>query len=104
MLHTFLLAARAVGPSLVRNASRSVLSPNTCTTLVRNFSSSAGGGRNITSNVEVGRIYQHNAKTTHGGTPKPGDMVEIIGGTREGMKAIVQDLTPKQCWVVFRGK
>lgn len=101
MLPTFLLAARAVGPSLARNASRSVLSPNTCTTLARNFSS-GGGGRNI--NVGVGRVAQHNVKTSHGGPPKPDDIVDIIGGTREGMKAIVQDLTPKQCWVVFRGQ
>lgn len=87
MIHTFLLAARAIGPSLARNTSRNV---------ARNSSSGAGFGH-----LKFGRVAKHNCKALHGGEAVVGDPVRVIGGTREGADAIVFRETLKQLWIMY---
>ena len=86
MLHTFLLAARTVGPSLVRNG--------LCNTnLARSFSSVGGGAR----------VFQRNALTKSGYPAKLGEDIFIVGGERRGMWGTVVGVTPQQYRITVRG-
>ena len=89
MLHTFLLAARAVGPSLVRNASWGLNNTN----LARSFSTVGGGAR----------VFQRNALTKSGVQAKPGEDIFIVGGVRQGMWATVLDVTKETYKIAVRG-
>ena len=87
MLHTFLLAARAVGPSLVRNAARNP---------ARNFASGAGFGH-----LEFGRVAKNNFQALHGGEAVVGDPGKAIRGIREGVDGVVFRETLKQFWIMY---
>ena len=84
MLHTFLLAARAVGPSLASNAARNP---------ARTFSSRAGFGH-----LEFGRVAKSNFQALHGGEAVVGD---VIRGIREGVDGVVFRETLKQFWIMY---
>ena len=87
MLHTFLLAARAVGPSLVRNAARNP---------ARTFVSGAGFGH-----LEFGRVAKSNFQALHGGEAVVGDPGKVIRCIREGVDGVVFRETLKQFWIMY---